>query len=117
MRRGRASPKCVGKQGSHDASGECEWEGDAESKKERAPQEELLALVTRGLRDQHGQTGADSGERHTGDHLDHRGKLGPQRDLLGAAAQREDLVDHGTSRQSDGRDRERQQELGAVDFL
>jgi len=107
MRRGRASPKCVGKQGSHDASGECEWEGDAESKKERAPQEELLALVTRGLRDQHGQTGAHAGERNARDHLDYGGELRPQCDQLSAAPQREDLVDDGAPGQTDGRDRER----------
>jgi len=103
--------------GSYHASGEREWEGHAESEKEGAPQEELLALVTRGLRDQHGETGAHAGERYAGDHLDHRGQLRPQCDQLRAAAQREDLVDDGTPRQAEGRDRERQQDFRAVDFV
>jgi hypothetical protein len=42
--------------------------------------------------------------------------LRPQRDELGAAAQRENLVDGRAAREADRRDRERQEEFGSVDL-
>ena len=88
--------------------------GEAEEK--CAAKKKLLALRARGLRHQHRQTRADARQRDAGDHLDHRGELRPQRDKLGAAAQRENLVDGRAARVADRRDRERQQEFGSVDL-
>jgi hypothetical protein len=91
-------------------------ERDREAERKRAPKKKLLSLMPRGLRDQHGQTRAHAGKRDAGDHLDHGGKLRPQRDEFAAAAQRENLVDGGAPREADSRDRERQKEFGSVDL-
>jgi hypothetical protein len=85
--------------------------GHREAKQECALKEEELALSQRGLRDQYGKPSADAARGYCGDHLDHRGELRPERDQLGAAANREDLVEGGAAGESDGDDREGQGEL------
>ena len=77
----------------------------------------VLPLGACSLRHQDRKPGPDTGQRDAGDHLDHRGELRPQRDQLSAAAQGENLVEGGATRKTDGGDREREQELGTVDFV